>query len=56
MYPVNYGIRFSDPVTTLTTSHARDGVGADLIGQPDLRQLYLLTSLLRLARPCQYVN
>jgi hypothetical protein len=35
--PVNYAIRFSDPVTGLTARHVRHGVGADLTCQPDPR-------------------
>src|SRR5438132_1555925 len=32
--PVNYGIRFSDPVTALTARRVRYGVGPDLICLP----------------------
>jgi hypothetical protein len=35
--PLNYGIRFSGPMTVLTARSARHGDGAILIYQPDLR-------------------
>jgi hypothetical protein len=37
--PVNYAIRFSDPVTPLTARRLRYGVWAGFICQPDLGQV-----------------